>query len=180
MPAGRPATPSAIRKLTGTHLERVNKREAVFRRVDGVKVPKRVASNPYALEYWEEIVPELVMNGLLTRANQGLCADICMAHAMTQKALDEVEDRGQIVEEPIVDKKGEQIGVKVKANPAVAQVAQYMAMKCRLMIEFGMTPASATKVAANPGSDEVSDSFDEFTSGSDEPGDAEASKPGVN
>lgn len=59
-------TPSSIRKLTGSHLERVSKREAIFRRVDGVVVPKRVQADPYALAKWDEIVPDLVANGLLT------------------------------------------------------------------------------------------------------------------
>lgn len=75
-------TPTELRKLSGSHPERINKREAVFRRLDGVKLPKRVEAKPYAKEYWDEIVPELVANGLLTRANQGLCADICVAHSM--------------------------------------------------------------------------------------------------
>jgi|SRR5579864_932536 len=171
MPAGRPRTPSEIRKLTGTHLERLNKREPKYRRADAVRIPKRVETEPYALELWDEIVPELVANGLLTYANQGLCADICVAHAMMMKALDDTVERGQIVEEPIVNKAGDQVGVRVKANPAVAQVAQYMAMKCRLMIEFGMTPASSMKVNASPEAEKVDESFDEFTGGSDERGD---------
>lgn len=148
--ANRP-TPSALRKISGSHPERISKREAVFQRADGVKVPKRVAADPYAQKHWDEIVPELVANGLLTRANQSLCADMCMAHAMVQKALDDIDENGQLIDEPIINKKGELTGAtKHKSNPAVLQVAQYMAMKCRLMIEFGMTPASAAKVAASP------------------------------
>ena len=89
---------------------------------------------------------------------------------------DVIRDRGRLLEEEIVNKQGEVVGSRFKANPGIAQVAQYMALKCRLMIEFGMTPASATKIAASP-EGARSDSFDEFTAGGDERGDENSGGP---
>jgi phage terminase small subunit len=66
---GRPGIPSAIKLLTGSHPERINKLEAKFRKVEDVRVLKIVERDPLALEEWNRVLPELVESGLLTRAN---------------------------------------------------------------------------------------------------------------
>jgi hypothetical protein len=51
-------TPSELRKLSGVHLDRVNKREPCFRTVDAVKEPAAVARDPYAHEEWMRVIQE--------------------------------------------------------------------------------------------------------------------------
>lgn len=80
MGAGRPNTPSALRKLSGSNLDRLNKREPRFRSVDSVKPPKLVERDPIALEEWNRALPELVENRLLTRANLMIFAAYCAAY----------------------------------------------------------------------------------------------------
>lgn len=45
---GNRPTPSATRRLTGTHLERISKREAKFRKVSTVTVQPDVERDPFA------------------------------------------------------------------------------------------------------------------------------------
>lgn len=150
MGAGRPPTPSVLRKLSGSNLDRLNKREARFRSPDTVNVPKRVGDSPEAKALWDELVPELIDNGLLTRANQSLFADLCVLHAVLMAAHDDLTSRGRTLEEPVFNRQGEETGIRDKPNPAIAQIVQLSALKQRLMSEFGLTPASATRVAADP------------------------------
>jgi P27 family predicted phage terminase small subunit len=163
--ANRP-TPTNLRKLSGSHPERINKREAKFRSMDSVKPLRAVERMPAALEEWNRVLPELVENGLLTRANLAIFGAYCVAYGHWMEAEDDIEERGRVIEEPVFNRQNEQTGHREKPNPSIAQAHQFMLAVLRHAIEFGMTPASATKVCASPDS-ERSDSFDEFIGGED-------------
>ncbi len=164
MAAGRPATPTELRKLSGSHPERINRREARFRKVESVTAPKIVSSNPDAFEEFNRVLPELIENGLLTRANLMIFASYCLAYAYWVAALRDVEERGRTLEEPVFARDGALTGHKEKANPAIAQAHQWsLAMKAHA-VEFGMTPAASTKVQADPNPERKA-SFDDFAGG---------------
>ncbi len=167
MPAGRPPTPSALRKLSGSHPERLNRREARFRKVESVTPPKRVAADPEALEEFNRVLPELIENGLLTRANLMIFAMYCQAVALWQRASEDLAARGSVLVEEIFDRHGEITGHKEKPNPAHGQIIEYAKMALRHASEFGMTPSAATRVQADPPEDKAA-SFDDFLAAPEE------------
>lgn len=162
--AGRKPTPTELRKLSGSNLDRVNRREARFRSVDSVKPLKIVERLPYALEEWNRVLPELVENGLLTKANLAIFGAYCVAYAHWYEAEDDICERGRVLEEPVFNRAGDISGHREKPNPAIAQSHQFSLEMLRHAVEFGMTPASATRISI-PADAERADSFDEFMNG---------------
>lgn len=158
--AGRRPVPDAIKILTGSH-NALNPDSPVYRNVKGVKPLKVVVRDPVAMEEWDRVLPELVGNGLLTRASLAYFGAYCMAYAAWQHAEDEVSDNGRILVADVFDKKGEVIGSKQYPNPAIAQAQSAMQLMLRIGVEFGLTPAAATRVKAIPSEDHKR-SFNEF------------------
>lgn len=165
--AGRKPTPTETRRLTGSHPERINRREARFRSVDSVKPLKVVEKSPYALEEWNRVLPELVENGLLTKANLAIFGAYCVSYGQWLEAEDDIAERGRYIEEPVFNRAGDETGHREKPNPSIAQSVQFMMAMLRNAVEFGMTPASATRVQTPPDA-ERADNFDEFMDGGEE------------
>ncbi len=153
--------PSALRKLSGSHPERLNRREARFRKIESVIPPKMVAADPVASEEFNRVLPALVDNGLLTRANLALFGAYCLDFAAAEHAQNDVYKNGMWLIEPIFNKNGEHTGDKRKLNPNIAAAVEYRKAMRLHAVEFGMTPAASTKVQAEPAEDKAA-SFDDF------------------
>ena len=133
-----------------------------------IRVPKYIERDPVAREEWDRVVEELVDNRLLTRANLGIFGAYCAAFAEWMHAADEVEKDGRWLEVPIVNKKGDIVGSRKSAHPGISQ-AQKARIEMRLHAqEFGMTPASATKVQAEPPAEEKNTDFADLIAGNDD------------
>ena len=106
--AGRRPVPDAIKDLTGSHNARNPRspRVYVYRSFESIVVLKDVEREPRALELWNEITPELVAAGLLTRGNLTVWGNYCLAYASACHAQDDVFDNGRWVEHDVFDKKG--------------------------------------------------------------------------
>ena len=109
---------------------------------------------------WKRIVPKLIMLGLISRIDRAALAAYCQAYgrwAKAEKALKAIEDKfkninaggglcyqtpkGYWVMQPLV-------GV---ANKSLEQMHKFL-------IEFGMTPASRSRISVNaPGSEDPLD-----------------------
>lgn len=103
-------------------------------------------------------------------------ANYCKAYAHMMEAEEDLAARGRTIFETVFDKKGNDVGTREKPNPAIAQVGTFMQLMTRLSSEFGLTPAAATRVKAEPGAEKKS-SFGEFMGGED---DAELPAAGPN
>lgn len=155
-------TPTALRKLSGSNLNRLNKKESVFRSVETAHPPRYVERDAAAKEEWDRVIPELIANGLLTKANLTLFAAYCCAYASWMHAEDDVFENGRWISEPVFSKDGREIGTKRKPNSAIVQ-AQHACAAMRLFaIEFGLTPSSQTKVMADPSGERGGGSFNDF------------------
>jgi phage terminase small subunit len=166
--AGRRPIPDSYKDLTGSKQPRNPKapRLYCYRQVSAVPTPNAISREPVALEEWNETVPELVQNGLLNRANLKLWAARCLAYAAAEHAQDDVFNNGRWVEEPVFNKKGEECGTRRKPNPALAEASRSRLEMLRHSIEFGASPASATRVNAEPGDGSpADDGFDNFLPG---------------
>ena len=167
-------TPTAIRLLSGSNLHRVNPNEPkhyCYRKVESVPTPKSIEQDPVAKEEWLEIIPGLVQNGMLSRANLKTLANYCLAYAAAVHAQDDVIENGRWVHEEIYNTKtGEQIGTKRKINPNIKLAAEGRCEMLRHAIEFGLTPAASTKVAALTQEGTQTKSIDQLMSEDDDDG----------
>lgn len=137
-----PRTPTAIRELTGVHLDRVNPKEPRFRSVETAHAPKIVARDPNALEEFNRVVPELIIHGLLTKANLMLFAAYCVAYANWVDSENDVWARGRTLLEEVFNKAGEVSGHRKKPNPSIKQAREFRLEMLRHASSFGMTPES--------------------------------------
>lgn len=142
--------PSALRKLSGSNLHRINPHEARFIHLEAVHIPKRVERDEEAKAEWERVVPELVRNGLLNRVNISILAEYCLTYGQLQHAHDRLFEDGPWIMTPIFGKKGECLGDRKTPHPAIVQISNFGKDLMRFADAFGMTPSAAVKVQAQP------------------------------
>lgn len=160
-------TPSPNRKLSGSNLHRINKNEPRYRRVDPEKIP--MILDELGKEEWNRLAPELCELGTLNKASLNTFVAYCMSWSEFCRAQTIISDEGLIIREPIVSRKtGEIVDYIPKTNPAVAIANEAKRQMRAFAIEFGITPASATKVAAVPVETEKKSSFGDFMEGPEE------------
>lgn len=130
---------------------------------------------PAAKEEWQRIVPELLKLGLLAKVDQKALSAYCHAFARWRQAEQDVAKYGLTIEEPVIDPKtgwqrrlrGRYV-VRLKANPAAAKSSDAMKLMKSFLIEFGLTPASRSRLSvADPGAEKPKDPADAFFSGAE-------------
>lgn len=123
----------------------------------GVAAPKMPAWLPVrAKAEWRRIVPELVRLGLLSSIDLAALAAYCVAFAELEEATRTVEREGRVCVWPIYDPQTkERVGDRLKAHPAVQQQRDAMQRVKQFLAEFGLSPASRSRVQAEtaPGAD---------------------------
>lgn len=102
-----------------------------------------------ARKAWREIVPELQRIGVLTVIDGQALVRYCVAHARWVEAEEWIEENGLQVE--IRTKKGT---IAYGEAPYVGIADKYGKVANRLATEFGLTPASRTRIHAPPPSDD--------------------------
>lgn len=153
--AGRRPIPDVLKDLSGSKNLR-NPNSPRFQSVENVPVLKAVARDEYALELWNELLPELIPNGLVTRASVRWVGAMCQAYAAMMHAEDDVFERGRVLEQDVFSvKTGEVTGQKEVPNPAIAQASHARQEFLRFAVEFGITPAAMTRVKAVAPNDET-------------------------
>jgi P27 family predicted phage terminase small subunit len=131
------ATPTAIRIAQGNPSGRplpLNEPKAAT----GAP-PMPLDLSPAAQMVWQELVPVLLSMGTLTTSDGDALAALCVQKALYQEAVEHYTRNGLVI----------QSSQGMKKNPAVtiadAALKQYRA----LLGEFGMTPASRTRIQAD-------------------------------
>lgn len=107
---------------------------------------------------WTFWVEQLELMDIDRRPDAVMLEGACVNYARAVAADDEVEDRGLIVEEPILNKDGDEVGSKLKANPAVAISAKAWTLVKGFCSEFGFSPVSRGRIhneAPKDGKDEL-------------------------
>ena len=143
---GHNRKPSALKKIQGNPgKRRSNRREP--------KPPAGVPEMPADLKgaarvEWIRIAPILDKMGVLTRADGSALAAYCKLHALHLRAEAAIAKYG------IVFAKVDEVGVStLKKNPAVSIFESTSRLIRSFLQEFGLTPASRSKVAASEGRD---------------------------
>lgn len=141
---GPPPKPTKLKIAAGNPGKRpLNKQEP---RPDGVAPRMPAWLSKKAKAEWRRIVPELSVLGLLTRIDLAALAAYCQSYAELEEATRTLDKEGRVCVWPILDKQGAKIGEKLKSHPAVQQQRDAARLVKQFISEFGLTPASRTRV----------------------------------
>lgn len=171
---GRNRKPTSMKALTNNPGRRpLNENEPVPE--EGVPdMPPGLS--PAAKEEWHRIIPILHKMGVLSTGYGAALAGYCQAYARWFEAEADIQENGPIIEEPIIRRRrnedDEVVGCKRKKNPAVAIAHESLKIMRACLSDFGLSPASLSKVCRNA---EEEQELDDIL-GSDGPTD-ESSKP---
>jgi P27 family predicted phage terminase small subunit len=133
---GRKPKPARLKILEGTRRDRRN---------SGGPRPAAEAPAPpdhldtLGREAWQRLAPQLAAMGLLTELEGEALSLYCVTYSRWRLALEELHSIGISVET------GQG---SLKPNPAAAVVAESSRLMASLLAEFGLTPASRSRVAA--------------------------------
>ena len=155
---GRPRIPRELKELHGS-LNATRDKELPIKGtiVIGLEAPSDL--NEWGQRYWLDIMEEYQRLGIITKVDVGALHSVCYWFGLMNEAADIVSAKGLEVEVEKVTPKGESYTV-TETNPMIAVADKafknYIAM-CR---EFGLTPASRTRISAPDQKD--GDKFAEF------------------
>jgi P27 family predicted phage terminase small subunit len=150
MTRGPRPTPTHLRLLRGNPSKRpVNPNEPKPSIPEECLPPPKFLE-PYAVEEWQRVAPELHRLGLLTVPDVGALAAYCGAYArwrnaeevLAKIAANDPTMRGLLVK---------QVGMGATINPLVKVARLAAADMIRAAGEFGMTPAARSRIAAGVG-----------------------------
>lgn len=97
---------------------------------------------------WRRITPELSRLGLLSGVDRAALAGYCQCWARWAEAEKTLTEKGMSVEIQREDKDGNLYTYGITARPEVAAALKEAAMMKAFLVEFGLTPASRTRIAA--------------------------------
>lgn len=136
--AGRRPTPTAAKQLAGNPGKRpLNKSEP--RPVSGIPQPPTHLSGPAKTE-WHRLGEELDRLGLISKIDMASFAGYCEQYALWIRAKGVIARKGLTYEVRGMFRKRPEVGI---AADALKQMRQFA-------IEFGLTPASRSRVQADP------------------------------
>jgi P27 family predicted phage terminase small subunit len=157
-----------LRKLGGKAGHRAfNEREPQV----AVEIPDMPSGlSKLAQKEWHAMIPMLQQVGMISRIDGKALAAYCHAYARWVEAESEVDRLGLIIAESIFSTKdGEEIGVKYKRNPAVTISQDALKLMKSFLIEFGMTPASRSRLRVDKPEGEEKDPFETYLRGASKP-----------
>jgi len=125
------------------------------------KMPKDLS--PVAQAEWKRIVGQLKKRGTLTKVDASAIEVYARTFAQWRAFCEEVETRGPMIDEPIVNKDGDVTGTRRVQNPAAKLAVQLGNALRQYQKEFSATPASRerAKPAAKIRPPKVDPTFEE-------------------
>jgi P27 family predicted phage terminase small subunit len=164
MGKGRRPLPTAVKNLRGNPGHREQNDAEPVTAAEVPDMPPDLSLE--AIAEWKSIVPILSDMRVLGRADGKALAAYCHAFALWMKAEKEIDKLGLMVEEPIMQGHGEMrelVGVKYKKNPALSIAFDALKIMKSYLVEFGMTPASRTKIRVEKPTEE--DPYEKYLAG---------------
>jgi len=145
-----PPKPTALKKLEGTYRkDRAVKNEIQPSIEIGLIAPNDL--NEWGVKLWDDVMSEYSKIGLITKVDMASLMAVCMEWGIYCEACDIVSSQGLQVS----DDKG-----NLQVNPARRIANDAFKNYKSMCIEFGMTPASRTKISAPEQT--MNDQFAEF------------------
>jgi P27 family predicted phage terminase small subunit len=135
---GRKPKPTALKKIDGTQKCRINFNEPEFRTVtEADDFPPPIYLSKVSQAKWKEVASLLIPFGLLTYADRDALTVYCEAWDRFLRACKDLRDNGN---EVISD------GGATKRSPSLSAVKEAESTLLRYQAEFGLTPASRSKL----------------------------------
>ena len=148
---GRKPLPTTLKVLSGNPGKRpLNEREPTPMS-GGIDQPEWLDDEAKA--EWDRIVPQLQAMGLLAGIDRSALASYCTVWSRWVSAEAHVRKYGSIVKSP-------EKGFPMK-SPYLSIADQALEMMRKLMVEFGLTPSSRSRIRV-PGDPEGADELDRF------------------
>ena len=168
---GRNRKPTAVRKLQGNAGKRaLNKREPKPK--PGIpEMPPHLSK--IAVLAWKRLIPIIAAMNILTVADGDALGGYCSAIAQWAMAEAAIAKHGILIAEVVQSRGGDTVVTVLKTNPAVRIKSDALKHMRSFESEFGLTPASRSKLQINADSDDA-DPFETFLNA---PGQTSSSKP---
>lgn len=148
--AGRRPTPTHLKILAGNPGKRPLPKEEPKPEIVAPDPPEWLEGE--ALREWDRIVPELLKLKLISELDRTGVVAYCVAYDRYVSANMDIRTLGSI----IITTNG-----NIIQNPAVGIANTSVDIMRKFLIEFGMTPASRTKVST-PGKPKAKDGWEDF------------------
>ena len=134
---GPQRTPTKILERRGSWLAKVREPDEAKVEPSIPQPPKELSAA--ALAEWHSIVPKLFSAGLLTKLDGAALAAYCQNYADWLEAVEKVREAGAVVKAPS--------GYPI-LNPYVGIASRAQAAMVRMLMQFGMSPASRSSAKA--------------------------------
>jgi P27 family predicted phage terminase small subunit len=141
---GPPPKPTAVKIAEGNPGKRRLNTKEPEPELGEPSMPRHLC--PVARKEWQTIVPELLKLGVLTVIDRAALAAYCESFALWESARREVRKNGITFTTKSVIK-DEVIVTGIKRNPAVAIANEALRMMKSYLVEFGLTPASRSRLS---------------------------------
>jgi P27 family predicted phage terminase small subunit len=142
MTAGRKATPTALKLIQGNPGKRaINKNEP---KPSSVNVKMPVGLSPTAKKQWTAVAKNLKASGVLTVMDAQALQLYCESYALWKDAMEKIQKYGAIVKTPN--------GFPTQ-SPYLQIANKQSDFMVKMLIEFGMTPSSRSKVSIDEKTD---------------------------
>ena len=140
---GPPPKPTALKRIQGNPGKRkLNGNEPEF-----TGTPACPAwLNAGAKTEWNRILTNLEALNMLRSVDSSALAAYCQSYSRWSAAEQILDDEGQTVKEPVVNKAGKVVGQKIRRHPAVGIAKDALASMLRASALFGFDPSSRSRI----------------------------------
>lgn len=147
-PGPRPM-PTALRLLSGeTRPSQINYNEPVP--PDEEVVPPEGMSDE-ALEVWHELSADLIRTGVLKPWDADNYREYCEAVVASREAQAALDEEGEVIDSPIIDRQGKVTGHRTAVNPWWKVKREAVTAMLAQSARFGLTPADRTRIQVDNG-----------------------------
>lgn len=160
--SGRRRLPTAVKQRRGSRIRHDTKHEPAYA-VGEPPMPAHVAGDPYARAAWASFAARLIEARVLTTAHAEPLALLADAWARYRRASEEWARLEYPNVQTIEIIKGPHVSSRVIEHPLVRLVPLYAEAVKKLCGEFGLTPATSSKVHTI--TDATADPFEAFLRG---------------
>ena len=151
---GRKPTPTAIKELEGNPGKRKLNENEPKPKKKALSCPKWL--EPEAKKEWRRLSKQMEQSGILTEVDMASFAGYCQAYARWKEAEEFITQHGTIVKTP---------SGYWQQVPQVSIAQTYLKIMNRFSEQFGLTPASRSRIVADTGGGGMADEMEDILNG---------------
>ena len=144
---GRPAKPTELKLLHGDKKSRINTDEPTPASGD-IKPPSSLGKE--AKKVWNRLAPDLIAKGVLTSWDVDEFAQFCDAVERAQRAAKNLDEQGEVVDDPVYNRNGERTGTRPSLNKWWHVWKGANEAMLRYGARFGMSPSDRSSIKVGP------------------------------